>query len=74
MLKSRFFDLILLGDHPPEIKAETMLRDSTIQGDSSACLVLRRAVLETDIEHFRGLGVITGWSTGWETGACSCLH
>lgn len=58
LLERRPFDLILLGDHPPEIKAETVLRDLNLQGAFHPCLILRETVLEGDIERFRTLGAV----------------
>jgi CheY-like chemotaxis protein len=58
LVQSASFDLILIGDHPPELDAVTLLRDVSSQGASYPSLILRGSVLEEDIEHFRRLGAI----------------
>jgi CheY-like chemotaxis protein len=52
------FDLIVLGDHPPEIKADTILRDFNLHNAFHPCLILREIVFESDIEYFRQLGAL----------------
>ena len=52
------FDLIIIGDHPPELDAAAILQDLRLQDTSSPSLVLRAIVREPDIEYFRGLGAI----------------
>jgi CheY-like chemotaxis protein len=58
LLKTGTFDLIVIGDHPPELDAAAILQDLNFQGTSSPSLILRRIVCEKDIEYFRGLGAI----------------
>jgi len=58
LVESEFFDLILLGDHPPELDAAMLLRAVSTQGASYPSLILRGNVLEKDIEQFRGLGAV----------------
>jgi len=57
LLASGSFDLIVIGDHPPELDAARILRDLSVQGARS-CLILRGTVLANDIEYFCGLGAI----------------
>jgi DNA-binding response OmpR family regulator len=59
LLKNKFFDLVLLGDHPPEIRAETILRDSSLEGGCYACLMVPQRAPQADIEHLRDVGVIS---------------
>ena len=56
LVESRCFDLILVGDHPPELDAATILRVVSSQAGSHPSLILRGIVTEEDVEHFRGLG------------------
>jgi CheY-like chemotaxis protein len=58
LIQSKSFDLILVGDHPPELDAATILRDVSSQGTSYPSLVLRGVVRETDIQRFREFGAI----------------
>jgi len=55
LLHTRSFDLVLIGDHPPEVDAPAILRDLGSPGIHSS-LILRETVLEDDIEYFCGLG------------------
>lgn len=57
LLAARSFDLLIVGDHPPELDAAAILHDPGFQGIRSS-LILRGTVLEKDIEYFRGLGAI----------------
>ncbi len=57
LLHTRSFDLVLIGDHPPELDAAAILRDFSSLG-IHASLILREAVLKNDIEYFCGLGAI----------------
>lgn len=58
LLETGPFDLIVIGDYPPELDAAALLQDLSSQGTSSPSLILRRIVHEKDIEYFRGLGTI----------------
>lgn len=57
LLAARSFDLIIIGDHPPEVDAAAILHDLGFPG-IPASLILRETVLAKDIEYFRGLGAI----------------
>lgn len=54
LIKNKGFDLILVGDHPPELTSEAILRDFNINLVSCPCLLLRGE--PSDSEHFRRLG------------------
>ena len=41
LASTRPFDVMLIGDHPPEINVENTVRDLRLRGASSPCLVLR---------------------------------
>jgi hypothetical protein len=56
LLAGGSFDLIIIGDHPPELDAAAILHDFGWQGLSS--LILRGTVLEKDIEYFSGLSAV----------------
>jgi DNA-binding response OmpR family regulator len=58
LLETTAFDLILVGDHPPELDAATILHDLSFKGASCPSLILRGIVRTKDIEYFRGLGAI----------------
>jgi CheY-like chemotaxis protein len=58
LVERKPFDLIIVGDHPPEIRAESILHDSSFQSARHPCLILLGHVLERDIEHFRRLGAM----------------
>ena len=57
LLASGSFDLIVIGDHPPELDAARILRDLSFPGACSS-LILRGTVLEKDVEYFCGLGAL----------------
>ena len=52
------FDVMLIGDHPPEISVENTLADLRVRGELSPCLVLRTtATGKMRAERLRQLGV-----------------
>ncbi len=52
------FDVMLIGDHPPEITVETTVRDLRLRGALSPCLVLRTtAAGKMRAERLRQIGV-----------------
>ena len=63
LLKSKSFDLILVGDHPPELKAETVLREFRSRDTSYPCLILRRGNLERGVDDSASgvIGVVPKW-------------
>jgi DNA-binding response OmpR family regulator len=52
------FDLILVGDHPPELNAAAILNDLSLRGTCPPVLILRGIFGEKDAEYFRRLGAI----------------
>ena len=52
------FDLILIGDHPPELDAATILDALSFRGTCPPVLILRAVIDEKDAECFRRLGAI----------------
>ena len=50
------FDLVVIGDHPPEIMAEAVLHDLSLQGSRSYLMLAGTGRHEA--ECFRGLDVI----------------
>jgi len=58
LLESSHFDLILIGDHPPELDAAAILDDLSFRGTCPSVLILRSVISEKDIEHFRSRGAI----------------
>ncbi len=56
LIKDKPFDLVLVGDHPPELTPETILRDSNPDLISCPCLLLHTD--SCDSEHYRQLGFV----------------
>jgi DNA-binding response OmpR family regulator len=52
------FDLILVGDHPPELNAAAILDDLSMRGTCPPVLILRGIFGEKDAEYFRKRGAI----------------
>ncbi|HTT18269.1 MAG TPA: response regulator [Candidatus Sulfotelmatobacter sp.] len=52
------FDLILVGDHPPELNGTAIINDLSLRGTCPPVLILRGALGEKDGEYFRQLGAI----------------
>ena len=52
------FDLILVGDHPPELNAAAILDEFSLRGTFPPVLILRGIFGEKDAEYFRRLGAI----------------
>ena len=50
------FDLILIGDHPPELNAAAILDNLSLRGICPPVLVLRGIFGEKDAEYFHRLG------------------
>jgi len=56
LIETAPFDLILIGDHPPELKAGAILDDLKLRGTCPPVLVLRGVFGEKDPEYFSRLG------------------
>lgn len=52
------YDLIIVGDHPPELTAERLLRDFASQGGHRPYLILGGKGSETAVQHLREQGAI----------------
>jgi DNA-binding response OmpR family regulator len=52
------YDLIVVGEHPPELVADRVLRDFAQQGSPPPCLILGRKSLEPALQHLREIEVI----------------
>ena len=57
LIETTPFDLLLLGDHPPELNAAAILDDLSLRGTCPPVLILRE-IGEKDAECFRRLGAI----------------
>ena len=55
LVKTAPFNLVLIGDHPPELNAAVILDDLSFHGTCPPVLVLRNIFGKKDAEHFRGL-------------------
>ena len=58
LLETSHFDLILVGDHPPELDAAAIVDDLSFRGTCPSVLILRTVISEKDAEGFRRLGAI----------------
>jgi DNA-binding response OmpR family regulator len=58
LIETTFYDLILVGDHPPELNAAAILDDLSLRGTCTPILILRGIFGEKDAEYFRRLGAI----------------
>ena len=58
LLGSRRFDLVVIGDHPPEVDAAAILQDFSYRGTCPPVLITRGTVNEKADEQFRRFGAI----------------
>jgi DNA-binding response OmpR family regulator len=58
LIETASFDLILVGDHPPELDAAAILDDLRQRASCPPVLILRRILSEKDAEYFRRLGAV----------------
>ncbi len=58
LIETAPFDLILIGDHPPELNAAAILDDLSLRGTCPPVLILRGIFCEKDAQYFRRLGAI----------------
>jgi DNA-binding response OmpR family regulator len=58
LIETAPFDLLLIGDHPPELNAAAILDDLSLRGTCPPVLILRGLFGEKDAEYFRRLGAI----------------
>jgi|SRR6516162_3126292 DNA-binding response OmpR family regulator len=58
------FDLVLIGDHPPELDAAAILQDLSFRGTCPPALILRDVVLEKERVHFRRIGAMEALPKG----------
>ncbi len=68
-VRTRHFDLLLVGDHPPEISGSEMLRELQCSRVSVPCVILKTGSTPFDPEYFYSLGasgVIADWKTAGE--------
>lgn len=58
LIETAPFDLLLIGDHPPELNAAAILDDLSLRGTCPPVLILRGFFGQNDAEYFRRLGAI----------------
>jgi len=58
LVATKPFDLVVIGDHPPELNAAAILDDLSFRGSCPPILILRPTICEKDAEHFRRLGAV----------------
>ena len=56
LIQTAPFDLVLIGNHPPEVNAAAILDDLSLRGICPPVLVLRGIFGEKDAEYFHRLG------------------
>lgn len=57
-LESEPFDLIAIGDHPPELDSAAIIDDLSLRGTCPPVLILRKVVGENDVEYFSCRGAV----------------
>ena len=58
LIRTTPFDVMLIGDHPPEIRAETTVLDFRHRGALSPCLILRTNAQKMSAGPLQRLGVV----------------
>ena len=58
LLGTAHFDLILLGDHPPELDPAAIINSLSFRGTCPPVLILGAVISEEDGEYFQRLGAI----------------
>ena len=58
LLGTTDFDLILLGDHPPELNPAEIIDNLSFRGKCPAVLILRAVASEKDREYSQRLGAV----------------
>jgi DNA-binding response OmpR family regulator len=58
LIETAPFDLMLIGDHPPELNAAAILDDLSLRGTCPPVLILRGIFSAKDAEYFRRLGAV----------------
>jgi DNA-binding NtrC family response regulator len=58
LIQRTSYDLILVGEHPPELTAERVLRDFASQGSHRPYLILGKGS-GTAVQHLREYGVVS---------------
>ena len=56
LIRGTPFDVILIGDHPPEIRAETTVRDFRLDGALGPCLILQTTAQKMSAGRLQRLG------------------
>jgi DNA-binding response OmpR family regulator len=63
-VENESFDLVVIGDHPPELDAAAILADLSFRGTCPSVLILRNVVDEKAVEYFVRCGAVGVVSTG----------
>ena len=58
LLQSARFDLILIGDHRPELDAAAIIDDLSFRGMCPPVLILKGTIGEKEADHLRWLGAV----------------
>lgn len=58
LIRSTPFDVTLIADHPPEIRAESTVREFRPHGALTPCLILRTTARVASREPLQQLGVV----------------
>jgi DNA-binding response OmpR family regulator len=63
-VENESFDIVVIGDHPPELDSVAILDDLSFRGVCPPVLILRKIVHEKDIDYFVRRGAIGVVSKG----------
>jgi DNA-binding response OmpR family regulator len=63
-LENEPFDLVVIGDHPPELDSAAIISDLSFRGRCPPVLILQMIVCEKDVEYFARCGAIGVVSKG----------
>ena len=66
LLRSRPYDLLVVGDHPPEVTGGEILRELQYCRAAVPCVILQRGSKTFDPDYFYSLGA-SGVITNWES-------
>ena len=58
LVETKPFDLVVIGDHPPELDAAAIIDDLSFRGSCPPVLILQAVISEKEVQYFRRLGAI----------------
>ena len=66
LVESMRYDLMLIGDHPPEVDAAAVLETLSLRGTCPSVLILRAINSKNEVEYFHRVGA-TGVIPKWDS-------